>query len=66
MNVKYCLILPFYYFSEIVVNALRNTQVEFSLAHYPTCPRLRRITETPSRMLPTHYDSMVDRFPMVI
>ncbi|XP_032524342.2 uncharacterized protein LOC116775571 isoform X4 [Danaus plexippus] len=44
--------------SDIVVSALRNTQLSFNLAHYPTCPRLRRYAAEPSR-LPLHYDSML-------
>ncbi|CAG9573019.1 unnamed protein product [Danaus chrysippus] len=44
--------------SDIVVSALRNTQLSFNLAHYPTCPRLRRYSAEPSR-LPLHYDSML-------
>ncbi|XP_066256455.1 phospholipid transfer protein C2CD2L isoform X3 [Euwallacea similis] len=44
--------------SEIVTNAIRNTEVHLNLAQYPTCPRLIRHVETPGRMLPLHYDSM--------
>ncbi|XP_049882123.1 C2 domain-containing protein 2 isoform X4 [Pectinophora gossypiella] len=44
--------------SEIVVNALRSTHLEFNLAGYPTCPRLRRHFDTSPR-LPLHYDSML-------
>lgn len=44
---------------EIVTNALRSTEVHLNLAAYPTCPRLIRHVETPGRMLPLHYDSMV-------
>ncbi|KAF9413524.1 hypothetical protein HW555_008273 [Spodoptera exigua] len=45
--------------SDIVVAALRSTNLQFNLAHYPTCPRLRRYVETPGPRLPLHYDSMV-------
>ncbi|GBP62705.1 Protein kinase C-like 3 [Eumeta japonica] len=45
--------------SEIVVSALRSTNLQFNLSQYPTCPRLRRYHETPGRMLPLHYDSML-------
>ncbi|XP_066147870.1 uncharacterized protein [Euwallacea fornicatus] len=44
--------------SEIVTNAIRNTEVHLNLVQYPTCPRLIRHVETPGRMLPLHYDSM--------
>ncbi|XP_076264236.1 uncharacterized protein LOC143198732 isoform X4 [Rhynchophorus ferrugineus] len=44
--------------TEVITNALRNTEVHFNLAQYPTCPRLIRHVETPGRMLPLHYDSM--------
>ncbi|XP_063630488.1 uncharacterized protein LOC134801806 isoform X3 [Cydia splendana] len=44
--------------SDIVVNALRSTQLAFNLSHYPTCPRLRRHFD-PSPRLPLHYDSML-------
>ncbi|XP_047999815.1 uncharacterized protein LOC125236939 [Leguminivora glycinivorella] len=44
--------------SDIVVNALRSTQLSFNLSHYPTCPRLRRHFNTSPR-LPLHYDSML-------
>nr|XP_037875707.1 uncharacterized protein LOC101746973 isoform X3 [Bombyx mori] len=44
--------------SDIVVNALRNSHLQFNLSQYPTCPRLRRYVETSSR-LPLHYDSML-------
>ncbi|XP_049705979.2 uncharacterized protein LOC110382380 isoform X3 [Helicoverpa armigera] len=47
--------------SDIVVNALRSTNLQFSLAHYPTCPRLRRYVETPGPRLPLHYDSMLQQ-----
>lgn len=45
--------------SDIVVSALRNTHLEFNLSQYPTCPRLRRHFESPGRLLPLHYDSML-------
>lgn len=44
--------------SDIVVSALRNIHLEFNLAQYPTCPRLRRYVDTAPR-LPLHYDSML-------
>ncbi|XP_048488243.1 uncharacterized protein LOC105393438 isoform X3 [Plutella xylostella] len=44
--------------SDIVVCALRNTNVHFNLAGYPTCPRLRRHAD-PAPRLPLHYDSML-------
>ncbi|XP_073965924.1 uncharacterized protein isoform X2 [Choristoneura fumiferana] len=44
--------------SDIVVNALRSTQLQFNLSQYPTCPRLRRHFDTSPR-LPLHYDSML-------
>ncbi|XP_047037739.1 uncharacterized protein LOC124642962 isoform X7 [Helicoverpa zea] len=47
--------------SDIVVNALRSTNLQFSLAQYPTCPRLRRYVETPGPRLPLHYDSMLQQ-----
>ncbi|KAL1516567.1 hypothetical protein ABEB36_000467 [Hypothenemus hampei] len=48
--------------SEIVTNALRNTEVHLNLAQYPNCPRLIRHIEAPSRLLPVHYDSMTNTF----
>ncbi|XP_050555671.1 phospholipid transfer protein C2CD2L isoform X7 [Spodoptera frugiperda] len=47
--------------SDIVVSALRSTNLQFNLAHYPTCPRLRRYVETPGPRLPLHYDSMLQQ-----
>ncbi|CAH0697715.1 unnamed protein product [Spodoptera exigua] len=47
--------------SDIVVAALRSTNLQFNLAHYPTCPRLRRYVETPGPRLPLHYDSMLQQ-----
>lgn len=44
--------------SEIIVSALRNTHLEFNFSQYPTCPRLKRHNDTPSRLLPLHYDSL--------
>ncbi|KAM3968740.1 uncharacterized protein ACR2FA_000349 isoform 2-T2 [Aphomia sociella] len=44
--------------SDIVVSALRNIHLEFNLAQYPTCPRLRRYVDSAPR-LPLHYDSML-------
>lgn len=48
--------------SDIVVNALRNTEVHLNLALYPTCPRLVRHVATPGHSLPVHYDSMLNAF----
>ncbi|KAK5640133.1 hypothetical protein RI129_010944 [Pyrocoelia pectoralis] len=48
--------------SDIVVNALRNTEVHLNLALYPTCPRLVRHVSTPGHTLPVHYDSMLNAF----
>ncbi|XP_076264246.1 uncharacterized protein LOC143198732 isoform X13 [Rhynchophorus ferrugineus] len=48
--------------TEVITNALRNTEVHFNLAQYPTCPRLIRHVETPGRMLPLHYDSMANAY----
>lgn len=48
--------------SEIVVNALRNTEVHLNFALYPTCPRLVRHVATPGHSLPVHYDSMINAF----
>ncbi|XP_064075451.1 uncharacterized protein LOC113401176 isoform X10 [Vanessa tameamea] len=45
--------------SDIVVSALRNTQLFFSFAGYPTCPRLRRHPPDAAPRLPLHYDSML-------
>ncbi|XP_015608606.1 uncharacterized protein LOC107274231 isoform X3 [Cephus cinctus] len=45
--------------TEIVVGALRGTNVHLNLSQYPTCPRLWR--EPPPQLgypLPVHYDSM--------
>ncbi|KAL0860110.1 hypothetical protein ABMA27_010419 [Loxostege sticticalis] len=44
--------------NDIVVSALRNTQLAFNLSSYPTCPRLRRHLDSGPR-LPLHYDSML-------
>ncbi|XP_037293894.1 uncharacterized protein LOC115454496 isoform X3 [Manduca sexta] len=44
--------------SDIVVSALRNTNLRFNLTPYPTCPRLRRYVDSSPR-LPLHYDSML-------
>ncbi|XP_050518682.1 phospholipid transfer protein C2CD2L isoform X7 [Diabrotica virgifera virgifera] len=44
--------------TEILTDALRNTDVDFNLAEYPTCPRLVRHVAVPGQMLPVHYDSM--------
>ncbi|KAF5296175.1 hypothetical protein FQA39_LY12629 [Lamprigera yunnana] len=48
--------------TEIVVNALRNTEVHLNLSLYPTCPRLVRHVATPGHTLPVHYDSMMNAF----
>ncbi|CAH2061999.1 unnamed protein product, partial [Iphiclides podalirius] len=47
--------------SDIVVSALRNTQLQFNLAPYPTCPRLRRYAPESAPRLPLHYDSMLQQ-----
>lgn len=48
-----------FFSSEILITALRNTEVNLNLAQYPTCPRLVRHVVTPGQILPVHYDSMV-------
>ncbi|KAJ8975009.1 hypothetical protein NQ317_010110 [Molorchus minor] len=48
--------------SEIVTNALRNTEVDLNLAQYPTCPRLIRHVASPGQILPVHYDSMTNAY----
>ncbi|CAH1119739.1 unnamed protein product [Phaedon cochleariae] len=48
--------------SEIVMTAIRNTQVDLNLAQYPTCPRLIRHVATPGQILPVHYDSMSNAY----
>ncbi|XP_031356297.1 uncharacterized protein LOC116180453 isoform X2 [Photinus pyralis] len=48
--------------SDIVVNALRSTEVQLNLGLYPTCPRLVRHVATPGHSLPVHYDSMLNAF----
>jgi len=45
--------------SEIVVLALRNTEVHLNFSQYATCPRLIRQRASPPYILPVHYDSMV-------
>jgi hypothetical protein len=45
--------------SEIVVLALRNTEVHLNFSQYATCPRLIRQRGSPLHILPVHYDSMV-------
>lgn len=46
--------------TEIVVGALRGTNVHLNFYQYPTCPRLwREPPVQPGFSLPTHYDSMV-------
>lgn len=45
--------------SEIVVLALRNTEVHLNLNQYATCPRLIRQRASQPHILPVHYDSMV-------
>ncbi|XP_050680343.1 uncharacterized protein LOC126976161 isoform X4 [Leptidea sinapis] len=47
--------------SDIIVSALRNTQLQFNFAQYPTCPRLRRYMPEASPRLPLHYDSMLQQ-----
>ncbi|KAK2586822.1 hypothetical protein KPH14_011842 [Odynerus spinipes] len=45
--------------TEIVVGALRGTNVHLNLSQYPTCPRLwREPPSQPGFSLPVHYDSM--------
>ncbi|XP_046425648.1 uncharacterized protein LOC124182418 isoform X2 [Neodiprion fabricii] len=45
--------------TEIVVGALRGTNVHLNLVQYPTCPRLwREPPPQPGFSLPLHYDSM--------
>ncbi|XP_012264813.2 uncharacterized protein LOC105691113 isoform X3 [Athalia rosae] len=45
--------------NEIVVGALRGTNVHLNLSQYPTCPRLwREPPPQPGYNLPVHYDSM--------
>ncbi|XP_043280643.1 uncharacterized protein [Venturia canescens] len=45
--------------TEIVIGALRGTNVHFNLTQYPTCPRLwREPPPQPGHPLPLHYDSM--------
>lgn len=46
-------------YSEVVINALRSTEVHFNLAQYATCPRLIRHIDAGGHRLPFHYDSMV-------
>ncbi|KAF2883468.1 hypothetical protein ILUMI_22710 [Ignelater luminosus] len=48
--------------TEIVITALRNTEVHLNLAQYPTCPRLVRHLASPGHTLPVHYDSMMNAF----
>ncbi|CAG4993140.1 unnamed protein product [Colias eurytheme] len=47
--------------SDIIVSALRNTNLKFNLAPYPTCPRLRRYMAESTPRLPLHYDSMLQQ-----
>ncbi|XP_032685080.1 uncharacterized protein LOC116850659 isoform X2 [Odontomachus brunneus] len=45
--------------TEIVVGALRGTNVHLNLSQYPTCPRLwREPPPQPGFLSPIHYDSM--------
>ncbi|XP_018306143.1 uncharacterized protein [Mycetomoellerius zeteki] len=45
--------------TEIVVGALRGTNVHLNLSQYPTCPRLwREPPSQPGFSYPTHYDSV--------
>nr|XP_023021758.1 uncharacterized protein LOC111510118 isoform X5 [Leptinotarsa decemlineata] len=48
--------------SEILMTALRSTEVKLNLAQYPTCPRLVRHVATPGQFLPLHYDSMSNTY----
>jgi len=50
--------------SEIVVLALRNTEVHLNFSQYATCPRLIRQRTSPLHILPVHYDSMVSMYFM--
>ncbi|VEN37854.1 unnamed protein product [Callosobruchus maculatus] len=43
---------------EILMNALRATEVTLNLGQYPSCPRFQRQVLTPEHILPVHYDSM--------
>nr|CAH7745454.1 unnamed protein product [Callosobruchus chinensis] len=43
---------------EILMNALRATEVTLNLGQYPSCPRFQRQVLTPEQILPVHYDSM--------
>ncbi|CAH1976773.1 unnamed protein product [Acanthoscelides obtectus] len=43
---------------EILMNALRATEVTLHLGQYPSCPRFQRQVLTPEQILPVHYDSM--------
>lgn len=46
--------------SEIVVGALRGTNVHLNLSQYPTCPRLwREPPSQPGFSYPIHYDGVV-------
>lgn len=47
---------------DIVVGALRGTNVHLNLSKYPTCPRLWRDPPTQTGFsLPVHYDGMVNK-----
>ncbi|XP_044271006.1 uncharacterized protein LOC123015351 isoform X2 [Tribolium madens] len=49
--------------NEMIINALRNTEVHLNLAQYPTCPRLiRHVNTAPGHILPVHYDSMSNAY----
>jgi len=45
--------------AEIVVGALRGTNVHLNLSQYPTCPRLWREPLQSGFSYPTHYDGVV-------
>ncbi|XP_022124089.2 uncharacterized protein LOC110999376 isoform X4 [Pieris rapae] len=47
--------------SDIIVTALRSTNLKFNLSPYPTCPRLRRYIPESTTRLPVHYDSMLQQ-----
>ncbi|KAI4488870.1 hypothetical protein M0804_004368 [Polistes exclamans] len=52
--------------TEIVVGALRGTNVHLNLSQYPTCPRLwREPPPQPGFSLPVHYDSMSSSNSMI-
>ena len=48
--------------TEIVIGALRGTNVHLNLFQYPSCPRLWRepVATQPSFSMPMHYDNVVN------